>query len=75
MHEMRFKTSIDILKRKEPASSHRSFMLIARTHRAEGFEFFVRDEGPIEAEEEYGGVGQHSSEDNQVVHIRAGHLD
>lgn len=45
------------------------------THSAEGLELFVRDETSIQTEQEDGGVGQHASQDDQVVHIRTGHLD
>ena len=45
------------------------------TYRAKGFEGLFRDEGPIEAKEEDGCVGKHSSEDDEVVHVWTGHLD
>ena len=43
-------------------------------HSAEGLKLLVGDEGAIQAEEEDGGVGEHPAEDDQVVHVRAGHL-
>lgn len=45
------------------------------THSAEGLELFVGDETSIQAKQEDGGVGQHASQDDQVVHIWTGHLD
>lgn len=45
------------------------------THCAEGLELFVGDEASVQTEQEDGGVGQHASQDDQVVHIRTGHLD
>lgn len=46
-----------------------------KTHRAEGLELLVGHEAAVQAEEEDGGVGQQASQDDQVVHVGAGHLD
>lgn len=46
-----------------------------RAYRAECFEGLFRDEGSIEAEEEDGRVGQHSAQDDEVVHVGTRHLD
>lgn len=45
------------------------------THSAKGLKLFVRDETPIQAKQEYRGVREHASEDDQVVHVGTGHLD
>lgn len=47
---------------------------VSGTHSAEGLKLFVRDETSIQTKQEDRGVGQHASQDDQVVHIRTGHL-
>lgn len=44
------------------------------TYSAKCFEGLFRDKGSIQAKEKDGCVGEHSSEDDEVVHIRARHL-
>lgn len=48
---------------------------VGRTHSAEGLKLLVRDETSVQAEQEDGGVGEHASENDQVVHVGTGHLD
>lgn len=48
---------------------------VVGTHSAEGLKLFVRDKTSIQAKQEDGGVGEHASEDDQVVHVGTGHLD
>lgn len=50
----------------------RCFMV---THSTEGLKLFVRDKATIQTKEEYRGVGQHASQDDQVVHVWTGHLN
>ena len=45
------------------------------THGAQGLKLFVGHQGAIQAKEEDGGVGQHSSQNDEVVHVGTGHLD
>lgn len=45
------------------------------TDRAQSLKLFIRDETSIQTKEEDGGIGQHAPQDDQVVHIRTGHLD
>lgn len=45
------------------------------THSAQGLESLVWDKRAIQAKEEDGRVGQHASQDDQVVHVRTGHFD
>lgn len=40
------------------------------TYSAKGFEGLFRDKGSIKAKEEDGCIGKHSSEDDEVIHIR-----
>lgn len=54
------------------------YVLVKRvegTHSAEGLKLFVRDKTSIQAKQEDRGVGEHASEDDQVVHVGTGHLD
>lgn len=54
------------------------YVLVKRvegTHSAEGLKLFVRDETSIQAKQEDRSVGEHASEDDQVVHVGTGHLD
>lgn len=53
----------------------RETLLAVATHRAEGFKLFVGDEPSVQAEQEDGGVGEHPPQDDEVVHVRTGHLD
>lgn len=41
------------------------------TYCAQGFEGLLRDKGPIEAKEKDGRVGEHPSQDDEVVHVGA----
>lgn len=45
------------------------------THRAESLELLIGDKASVQPKEEDGGVGQHAPQDDQVVHVRTGHLD
>lgn len=45
-----------------------------RTYSAEGLKLLVRDETSIQTKQEDGGVGEHATEDDQVVHVGTGHF-
>lgn len=48
---------------------------IQETHSAEGLKLFVRDKTSIQTKKENRRIGEQASKDDQVVHVRAGHLD
>lgn len=48
---------------------------LKETHSAEGLELFVRNKTSIQTKQEDGGVGEHASQDDQVVHVGTGHLN
>lgn len=44
------------------------------TYGAKCFKGLFRHKGSIKAKEKYRCIGEHPSEDNEVVHVRTGHL-